>query len=302
MAKAALSWRILLRVIPLVPQGLASRLWGRIARVELPRRLQGRVNRTFARGVGANLREAELGAEDYASLAAFFTRGLRPGARTWPPDGSVLGSPADGILGAHGSLDGVRAVQAKGLDYSVAELLGSVADGDRFRDGVFLTIYLSPRHYHRVHAPCSGRVRVARAIPGRLLPVAPPAVASIHDLFPRNERLVVIADCGRSEVAVVAVGAFNVGAISADFDPEWGDPGEAVTNQGRGSAGVVKTYEPPVQLEAGGPLLTFHLGSTVIVLARARDGAMPPLDPGLREGDEIRAGTPLFRAGDPLGG
>lgn len=298
--KVPLRWRIFLRALPRLPQGFVSRLWGRASRVELPGSLQGRLNRAFARAAGVDLEETELAPERYASLSAFFARGLKEGARSWPAGAGVVCSPADGILGTHGSVEEGRVIQAKGLDYSVGELLGSSEDGHRFGGGVFSTIYLSPRHYHRVHAPCFGSLRVARAIPGRLLPVAPPAVASIRDLFPQNERLVAIADCGRWEIAVVAVGAFNVGAISADFDPEWTEgAGGAVTNTGGSRRVKEMTYDPPLSLKAGDPLMTFHLGSTVVVLVRSNEGPRPFLDPELEEGREIQAGTPLLKADGP---
>jgi phosphatidylserine decarboxylase len=300
MARVQLPWRVLVRILPLIPQGLASRLWGRVARIELPRRLQGAVNRLFARMVGVDLAESERAPSRYASLAAFFSRNLREGARVWPVDRNVLCSPADGVLGAHGRVRDGRAVQAKGMDYSVADLLGSTAEGERFRGAVFLTVYLSPRHYHRVHAPCAASLHLARAIPGRLLPVAAPAVASVRDLFPRNERLVVVADGEHVEIAVVAVGAFNVGAISADFDPEWaGGSGGTVTNRARAREIRTKTYDPPLRLSPGDPLMTFHLGSTVILLIRPKEGPPLSLHPGLEEGEEIYAGTPVLRAIGP---
>lgn len=297
MAKVALPWRVLLRVLPLIPQGLASRLWGRVARIELPPRLQGAVNRVFARMVGVDLADSERAPSSYASLSAFFTRNLREGARAWPVDRNVVCSPADGVLGAHGRVVDGRAIQAKGMDYSVADLLGSAAEGERFRRAVFLTVYLSPRHYHRVHAPCAASLHVARAIPGRLLPVAAPAVASVRDLFPRNERLVAVVDCEQVEVAVVAVGAFNVGAISADFDAEWtGRGGGTVTNRSRAREVRTKTYDPPLRLSPGDPLMTFHLGSTVILLIRPKGGPPLSLHPGLEEGEEIYVGTPVLQA------
>lgn len=252
------------------------------------------VVRTFARTVGADLSEAAEAAHAFPSVSAFFTRRLRPGSRSWPPDPAVPASPVDGIVGQVGRIRQGRAIQAKGMEYGVDELLDSPVEGARFGAGWFVTLYLSPRHYHRIHAPVYGEVRVARALPGSLLPVNDAAVRRIPRLFPRNERLVAhLAARGGGEVAVVAVGAFNVGRISASFDPDWGGPGgRGVTNR-PGRIREERAYEPPVPVERGGELMAFHLGSTVVLLLDEDVAGRGP-HPDLVPGREIRLGAPLF--------
>jgi len=289
-------------VLPFVPKDLLSRAWGRVAGVRLPQALQGRVNRLFARLVGADLAEAEHPPERYASLSAFFVRGLTPGARPWLADPGDLGSPADGIVGAHGHIDEGTAVQAKGIEYRLADFLGSVEAAERFVGGVFLTIYLAPRHYHRVHAPGRTALHLARRIPGRLFPVNAPAVSSVRDLFVRNERLVTMLQGAGVEVAVVAVGALNVGSISADFGPDSGgalDSGPGGALGRRSSQPVTRAYDPPLRLEAGDPLMTFHLGSTVVLLAKGPSGHPAELHSELRTGREIRVGEPILAGKGP---
>ena len=266
------------------------------------------MNRAFARAFGIDLSECEGRPADYPSLSAFFVRPLRPGARPLPEDPSVPVSPVDGIVGACGSLEDGRAVHAKGIDYAVAALLGErtgrrtaaasigvASAAERFRSGLFVTIYLSPRHYHRVHAPVSGRLVEARAIPGRLLPVGPRWVRSVSDLFPENERLVAVIGHESLDLALVAVGAFNVGRISAAFDPAWNRPhGRGVTNQ-RGTGGTeVRRYDPPRTVERGEEIMAFHLGSTVVLLLGARGDGLPEPVPGLGPGEEVRMGAPLL--------
>lgn len=286
---------MLLFFIRIFPQRLLSRGWGWLARRELPPVLQVRINRGFARVFTVDVSEAERRPEEYRSLSAFFVRRLRKGVRDWPPDHRVLASPADGVLGCVGPLAQGMALQAKGISYNVSELLGSAGEASGFRSGLFLTIYLSPRHYHRVHAPCAARLHTARVVPGRLLPVNPTAVGLVPGLFPGNERLVTLMEANGVDLAVVAVGAYNVGCISADFDPNW-DSGAlpGVTNRSQSLDSLARFYDPPLVLEAGDALMAFHLGSTVILLVSPRDGSLLTLHPALREGSEVRLGNPLL--------
>lgn len=289
-----LGWA-LLPFIRIFPQRLLSRGWGWLASRELPSGLQARINRGFARLFAVELSEAERPPEEYPSLSAFFVRRLRAGVRDWPSDPRILASPADGVLGRVGPLAQGVALQAKGISYDVSELLGNAQEASTFRSGLFLTIYLSPRHYHRVHAPCTARLHTARVVPGRLLPVNPAAVRLVPGLFPGNERLVTLMEANGVDLAVVAVGAYNVGCISADFDPNWGSgaiPG--VTNRGRSLDSLSRFYDPPLALEPGDALMAFHLGSTVIVLVSPREGLPLRLHPTLREGSEVRLGNPLL--------
>lgn len=218
----------------------------------------------------------------YRSASALFTRGLKPGARSWPTAADVAGSPVDGIVGQSGRVTGGRLLQAKGRWYTVAELLDDDHLGDRFAEGTYLTLYLSPRHYHRIHAPVSGKVGRARHIPGRLLPVNAPAIGRLDRLFPRNERLVtLLEETGLGAVAVVAVGAFNVGRITASFD-------EALVTNRRGARAETRVYHPPVPVQRGEEIMTFHLGSTVVLLFE-RPVDLASMEPG----GEILLGSPL---------
>ncbi|MSR22412.1 MAG: phosphatidylserine decarboxylase [Gemmatimonadetes bacterium] len=285
-----------LRLLRLLPQGAISMVWGRLAEFRLPRKLQGRVNRGFARLFDVDLADAAHPPEHYPTLSAFFARTLRPGVRPFPLHGGIPGSPVDGIIGACGPLEEGIAIQAKGITYPVAALLGGGSDAERFRSGLFVTIYLSPRHYHRIHSPLGGVLREARSVPGRLLPVGPDSVRSIPDLFPRNERLVTLMERGALDMAVVAVGAFNVGRISAAFDLGWNGPdGRGVTNRKGGREIEVRRYDPPLPIERGQEIMAFHLGSTVVLLLGSAGGTLPRLAPGLRPGEEVRMGSPLLQ-------
>src|SRR5690606_32245823 len=147
-------WRLLLRLLARLPQGAMSRAFGRLADLPIPHGLRAGVLGAFARAVGADLSEVEHPLEHYGTLNEFFVRRLRAGVRTWPQDDTVLASPVDGTTGQVGRVSGGRVLQAKGLWYSVADLIGDAAEAERFEGGSFVTLYLSPRDYHRIHAPC----------------------------------------------------------------------------------------------------------------------------------------------------
>lgn len=289
----ARGWRLTLALLARLPERALSRSFGRLADLPLPPRLRPAVLGAFARGVGIDLSEAELPLADYPSLNAFFVRRLRAGLRRWPEDDHVLASPVDGIVGGFGRVEHGFAIQAKGHAYPVAELLRDPEEAARYEGGAFLTIYLSPRHYHRIHTPISGTIHRAIHVPGDLLPVNAPAVMHVPGLFARNERLLCYVDGPAGRVAVVAVGAYNVGRISAAFDPVWSGTGKEawVTNR-REPAPLERRYDPPITIAREDEIMAFHLGSTIVMLMEPGVDLRPDLAPGadVRVGEPISAG------------
>lgn len=301
--RASLPWRALLALLGRLPQALISRGLGRLADLRIPRPIRSPLLGLFSMIIGIDRSEVELPLMEYATLNAFFVRRLRPGVRSWPTDPAQLGSPVDGRCGQVGRIAAGRIVQAKGRWYSCADLLDDDDEAARFEGGSFLTIYLSPRDYHRIHTPSSGMVSRARHIPGALLPVNPPAVLEIPDLFPRNERIICYLDTPHGRIAVVAVGAINVGRISTAFDPAWtgapwsggephDEPGGWVTNR-PGVSGITHEYTPPIPVERGEEIMAFHLGSTVVLLF---EPGQFELEAGLDPGRIIRLGEPIGAA------
>lgn len=286
-------WRAILALLRRLPKAGLSRSLGRLADVPLPERLRGPVLGTFARAVGVDLDEAELPLEAYETLDAFFTRRLRPDARRWPGDPDLVTSPVDGIVGQMGRIEEGRLIQAKGRDYAASDLLGDRREAEEVEGGHFLTLYLAPRHYHRIHAPVSGVIVRARHVPGALFPVNEPSVSHIPDLFARNERLLCHIHGTLGRTTVVAVGAYNVGRISAAFDPDWKGEGEraGVTNR-KDDPMPERIYDPAVQVERGQELMAFHLGSTVILLFQP---GQVRLDPDLYPGRELVLGDVIAR-------
>ena len=273
LAAAALSWPLL------------SRLAGRASDLRLPKAILVPAIRAYARAFHADLDEAALPPEGYASFNDFFTRRLRDGARPIASGRGVVVSPSDSRLSTIGPVpaDG-RLDQVKGVTYSIEDLLGCAEDAALFRRGVHATLYLSPAMYHRVHSPADGRVASWRYVPGRLFPVNAAGVRLVPGLFTRNERVAVILDTeAHGPVAVVLVGAANVGRMSLAFT-------DLVTNTSRaGRPGRVVPADP-VALRRGEELGAFNLGSTVVLLV-----ANPALAPAAAAGDIVRVGQALWR-------
>jgi phosphatidylserine decarboxylase len=268
----------------LVSAPVLSRVTGRLSDLRLPPTLLHPLIRAYARAFGVDLEEAAEPIERHRTFNAFFTRRLRQAARPIDLGPQTVVSPCDARLSAIGPVpsDG-RLEQVKGRHYSLEALLGSTEDAEPFRRGSQATLYLSPAMYHRVHAPVDGVVSAWRYVPGRLFPVNGAGVRSIPGLFTRNERVCILCDSeAHGRVAVVMVGAANVGRISLSF-------ADLVTNRGAAAARVLA--QRPIPVARGDELGTFNLGSTVVLLVA--DPALAPAGPGA--GDLVRVGRPLWR-------
>lgn len=195
----------------------------------------------------------------YQHFNAFFTRKLRPGARQADTDPAAVLSPADGRISHAGRIEDGRIFQAKGQEYTAAELLGDEASAAPYRNGHFVTVYLSPRDYHRVHMPLAGTLRETVHVPGRIFSVAPFAVEAIPRLFARNERLVCHFDGPRGPFVVVMVGAILVSSVATVWDGLVIPP-YASSIRRKSFAGQ------NVTLERFAEMARFNMGSTVILL------------------------------------
>ena len=209
---------------------------------------------------GVDLSEAaESDPRAYPTFNAFFTRALKPGARTPDPDPRALLMPADGRISQCGSIDNGRIFQAKGQSFTAAELLGDEAAAAPFANGLFATVYLSPRDYHRVHMPWTGTLRETVHVPGRLFSVGTDAVASVPRLFARNERLACHFDTDFGPMCVVMVGALLVSGVETVWGgieiPPYGGPVTTKDYRGRG-----------IVVERFAEMARFNYGSTAIVL------------------------------------
>jgi phosphatidylserine decarboxylase len=270
-----------------LPHHALSRVTHRLARWET-RRIQP-VLRWFVRHYAVDLAEAaESRLESYASFNQFFTRALHPDARPLPNDADSLLSPVDGQVSAVGRIEEGLLLQAKGHRYRVVELLGGEsALATPFQNGHYLTAYLSPRDYHRVHMPLAGRLTRMVHVPGRLFSVSPSTVQGLPGVFARNERVIAFFDTPIGPCALALIGAMNVGSI----ETVWA--GEVTPPAGR----WVRHWQyaptdPALQFARGDEMGRFNLGSSVILLLP--DRALQ-WNAGLQSGEVLRVRQELAR-------
>jgi phosphatidylserine decarboxylase len=147
-------------------------------------------------------------------------------------------------------------IVAKGHPYRLGELLADDELAGRFAGGLLLSMYLHPRDYHRVHAPCDALVHRVVSVPGRLLPVTHAAVSRQPGLFSQNERMIHVLETAHGMMAVVMIAAFGVGNITCSY--------QRFTSHKRELR--VHDCDPPARLRKGDLLGVFHLGSMVLLL------------------------------------
>ena len=233
---------------------------------------------------GVNLAEAaNPDPRSYPTFNQFFTRALKPGARVADPNPRSLLMPADGRISQLGPIQDGVIFQAKGQSFTAAQLLGDDAAAEVYRNGLFATVYLSPKDYHRVHMPWTGTLVETVHVPGRLFSVGPAAVNTVPALFARNERLVCHFDTDFGPMVQVMVGALLVSGVetvwSGEEIPAYGDRITRKDYRGKG-----------ITLERFAEMARFNYGSTVIVL-------LPPgvaeFAPGLGAEQAVRLGEAL---------
>jgi phosphatidylserine decarboxylase len=244
----------------LLPQQLLSRVTGWLAASEIEW-MKNLLIRAFAGHFKVDMTEAaEPELETYPSFNAFFTRPLRADARPIDSGENTICCPADGAISQLGAITQGRLFQAKGKDFSAAELLGDAERASDFENGQFATIYLSPRDYHRVHMPMAGKLAAQTYIPGKLFSVNQVTAENVEGLFARNERLVCYFDTDAGPMAMVLVGAMIVAGIETVWSGQVAPPP-------RNPQTINYKRKPDaVKLARGEEMGRFMLGSTVILL------------------------------------
>jgi phosphatidylserine decarboxylase len=261
----------------LIPHHLFSRLVGILAESRNAW-LKNLVIKLFIRIYHVDMSESNRqSVEQFENFNDFFTRELAAGARNIEGD---ITSPADGMVSALGSIEHNQIFQAKGLNYSLEKLLATSDIGD-FIDGSFITIYLAPSNYHRVHFPVDSKLLASRYIPGNLFSVNQVTANAIPDLFADNERLVCDLKTDHGAVELIMVGAMIVAGIKSVWKEEPYPPGKLLS----------ETFDTPDQFTKGDELGQFHLGSTVILLFKGN------IDWQVSPGDSIKFGEPLGERG-----
>ncbi len=279
--------RAWLQVLPLLPKNTISRIIGHLAQAKLPATLVNWWVRCFIRHYDIEM--TEVAAQRFASFNEFFTRPLRHECRPIDANPARVTAPVDGIIASLGSIDHGTLIQAKGIDYSLKALVVAEEYQRIFANGHYLTFYLSPRHYHRIHTPVGGTIEELYYIPGTLYPVNRLAVGHIPALFTLNERLLtIIANPEIGRVAVIKIGAMIVGKIKVVYDHVESNKRPRLIHQKYSSLAIDK----------GAELGRFQMGSTVILL----------FEPGRIEldeliiGQEVKFGEAIATVKTALGG
>lgn len=265
-----------------LPQKLLCRIIYYLARSR-QRWLRSLLVGVFMQLYTIDLSEAEVeSAAGYSNFNEFFTRALKPGARPLEGDEQTVVSPVDGRLTEFGRLSADRLMQAKGMSYTLKSLLRERAELlEPFHGGHFMTVYLAPHNYHRVHTPLAGQLERGRYIPGKRFSVNQKTVAAIDGLFSRNERAALWLSTEKGYCAVVMIGALNVASLSTILSGEIPPGPERLLSP-----------ETPQLLARGDELGRFNLGSTIVMLFPR--GAIR-WNAALRPGQTVRMGQALGR-------
>lgn len=278
--------RLAAQTVRVLPRKRLSRALGRLTSARAPQPLVDAAVRAFVRVYDVDLSEVDVPDGGFRTFDEFFTRRLVDGARAVDPDPRVLVSPADGRIEDLGTISGSGELIVKGQAYTAADLFGDPDAARAHEGGHYFIVYLSPRDYHRVHAPTCGSVQYVRYVPGTLYPVNRVGTEHIPQLFARNERLAIVQEGSvHGTVTTIMVGAIGVGRIGLAFD-------EVETN--RGHAPGVRSYaDSPIPRDRGDELGVFHMGSTAIVMT-------PPeckLEIIAKPGESVRMGESIAKGG-----
>lgn len=271
---------ILGQLLYILPKRWLSFITGKLVHIKLPLKLNSSAKSWFIERYKINMTEAEFDVESYPHIGAVFTRRLKAGLR---PIKALFVHPADARLTAAQKVSSDILLQAKGKNYRLSKFL-NIQNHDIFNNGQVLTYYLCPTDYHRVHSPIHGEITSIDYLPGELWPVNNWSVNNISGLFAINERVVVWYKTPKGNVAVVLVGATNVGKMTLSFDES------VITNQSFFKPKPQeKHYDPPIAIKAGDELGIFHMGSTVICVYP--EGFLPEIKTKIGEptrvGEEI---------------
>lgn len=323
------SWEFL--VLKSIPYRAISRVWGAVHNIELPTFLRAPLYNLWTVVFDCKLDEMLDPIESYPNLAAFFVRQLKPDARKIDQQADLV-SPVDARVMAFGPVgtDG-RVEQVKGMPYSIHDFLGPKlldqptpipsSESPDPSKLYYVSLYLAPGDYHRIHSAADCCLTVRRHVPGDLFPVAPKVAELVPGLFVRNERVVLSGYWPHGYFSLSPIGALNVGSIAVTVDPvvKTNVPGQTITSvepYGPNQGGLIKQFEGKpfevvtpsdgwvgvLQQQQGYPaglcvrkgteLARFHLGSSVVIVFEARDGEFE-FDPSLKVGEKVKLGQPF---------
>jgi phosphatidylserine decarboxylase len=271
----------LIFIFKIIPKNLISRLFGFAAGLALPRFLMDRILKAYITRYGVKA-EYLIPKNGFKTFDEFFTRRLKPGIRPVNKKVHVAVSPVDARIDQYGDIRESTLIQAKGVTYSLFDLIPSDT-ACKFISGKFVTLYLSPADYHRIHSPSNGAIIGYFNIPGTLFTVRDYMAAGLPGLYIRNERIITYLQCTAGEIAVCKIGAFNVGKITLSY------VNDRTNKLIRRRHEFFFDQERRIPIEACDEIGVFHLGSTVILLFQKDSITFTDL----RIGKKVRLGEPI---------
>lgn len=255
-----------MNLLYILPKKYLSFFLGWLAHIPLPTIFSIPLIQVYCAFYNVNLEEVQDPLNSFHSLGQFFVRALKSNVR--PISDSIIVSPVDGTITDVGSIFNGQITQPiKNTKYSVSKLLARADKAEEFQSGQYFTLYLSPKDYHRVHSPMTGIVTSISYIPGTLWPVNSWSLVNINELFCVNERVVVYIKTELGQIAVVFIGATNVGRISLSFDDLVTNSASKMTAPWSRKLNFHKNLQDKdINIQKADELGSFHLGSTIILL------------------------------------
>lgn len=219
--------------------------------------------RPFVRTYGIETHEIDRPVSDFNNLHDLFTRQLAPHAREIDQSQTTIVSPVDAIINDMGSISADRSFYIKEKFYHLNDVLGNADRAQKYTNGYFFILYLSPKHYHRMHYPIKGNLLSRYALGEKSFPVNSLGMRLNDNLFATNYRVISEVATDHGQVAIVKVGALNINSIG-------------LTN-------------PSQTFQKGDEIGYFSFGSTVILFLEKKT----TFHPCVKEGTDIKMGEPL---------
>jgi len=209
-----------------------------------------------------NLKESiKSDTKKFKSFNDFFTRKLKSESRPINSDINIITSPVDGMVVKLGKIKKETLIQAKGIKYSLGDLIKNKTLAGTFRNGFFITIYLAPTNYHRIHSPFDGTIEETNYLEGNLYSVNAQSTRKIKSLYSSNERTFCYVKSDHFYYGLVSVGAAMVGSIVPFWNTETKPTKRNLVNLWKEGP-----REDLKAVNKGQELGYFQMGSTVILL------------------------------------
>jgi len=240
----------------------------------------------FVSAFKVDLSEAKISdSKHFPTFNAFFTRELKDEARPIDQADNIMVSPVDAHVSQLGDIKNNLIYQAKGHEYTLQQLLANDLNlCEKFKNGKFATLYLSPSDYHRIHMPCKGSLQKMIYVPGRLYSVAQHTVRVVKGLFARNERVITHYSTDKGDMIMILVGAINVAAI----ETVWAG---LITPPTSKDVNSWDYQDKNIDFEKAQEMGRFNMGSTVIILTENN----LDWDDYLQEGTQVRLGKSIAK-------